>query len=217
MRSGMTEKENKPHVFTAQKTPFKVKMEWKHGQVVGGIWIEKEHAYQRFTKPLPVKLGDTFKALPGMGLILNGKIVPMIFGKKRKVPVQIAWAPKRLRVALYPEFDDTRWSDEKKRVVKCKPMRYWVAMDVRGYWLGTGDTAQDALRSLLQQLHMSERLCREERDKGLRVIRWHCERKPGSRKETRECEQKALKNGMILEGIDWRQSTFAKEFKETRV
>lgn len=203
----MKKTKRKPFTFTASigRKPFRVEINLKQGHTVTGL--ADDDYYYRFTRPVPVKRGDVFKAAPGRGLILNGKLVPRRFRPRKKMDIQIAWAPEKLRVAVFPEVDETRWNARKKRVEKIKnPKPYWVAMDVRGYWLGTGDTTQQAIARLLDQLKVSEELANEERRKGKRVIRWHCERTPGARQETRDAEAKARRNGFILDGVEWRKS-----------
>lgn len=207
----MKDKKQEPFIFSARigAKPFKVQIDLKQGHVVTGL--SDEDYFYRFTRPLPVKKGDVFRAAPGKGLILNGKLVPRNFLPKKKMDIQIAWAPEKLRVAVFLEKDDTRWDRCRKKMVKCKPSFYWVAMDVRGYWLGTGETAQQAIARLIDQLQFTEQMADEEKKKGKRVIRWHCERGADVKKELKDAEEKAKKNGFILEGVEWRKSYRAKE------
>jgi len=202
----------KPHTFGARigEKPFKVKINLKQGHIVTGLSDTKNDYYYRFTKPVPVKEGDVFSAAPGKGLILNGKLVPRSFMPKKRYDIKMGWAPEKLRVAVFNERDRI-WSRRTKKFTKQFGKPYWCALDTRGYWIGTGDTVQAALKGLIESVQFTEEMQKEDEKKGRKVIRWHVERTPGTRKELDECEKKARKNGFILDGVEWRKAEFAKK------
>lgn len=201
---------NKPYTFCARVggKPFKVQIKPKYGTVVTGLW--NDDYYYRFTRPVQVKEGDIFSALPGKGLILNGKILlRKIIRPKRKTAIKIGWAPEKLRIAVFAERDEI-WSRRAKKPTGRYGKPYWCAVDTRGYWLGIGDTVQVALSRLIEQLKFTELMAKEDQKKGHRIIRWHVERTPGTRKELLGMEKKARKTGFILDGVEWRKAEFAK-------
>lgn len=206
--------EKKPHTFSGRigEKPFKVQIDLPRGHVVTGLSDKNDYWYG-FTRPVPVKKGDVFSAAPGKGLILNGKLVPRNFHPKRKMDVQMGWAPRRLRVAVFQERDRV-YSRRLKRFTKRFEKPYWCATDVRGYWIGTGDTVEVAIKRLIDQVQFTELMQKEEEKKGRRVIRWHVERSADVRKDLRQMEAKARKNGFILEGVDWRECVVAKKMVE---
>lgn len=201
----------KPYGFGSRigEKPFKVQIDLKRGHVVTGLSDKNDYWYG-FTKPVPVKQGDVFAAAPGKGLIVNGKLVPCRFRPKRLMDVKMGWAPERLRVAVFRERDRV-YSRRLKKFTKRFEKPYWCAMDVRGYWIGTGDTVEVAIRRLIEQVQFTELMHREEEKKGRRVIRWHVERSKGVRRELDLCEKKALKTGFVLEGVEWRKCVAAKK------
>lgn len=197
----------KPHTFGARKKPFRVQINLKQGMVVTGASEDRKGIsyWARFTKPVPVKEGDVFSYDSERGFVLNGKPHPVNMRPFKKQGVQMAWAPKRMRVAVFKERDRI-YDRRKKKFTKRFGKPYWCAVDTRGYWLGTGDTVEVAVNRLLDQVQVTELMHKEEEKKGVRVIRWHCERQPDVRKEMLEDEKKAKKTGFILEGVDWRKS-----------
>jgi aminoglycoside phosphotransferase (APT) family kinase protein len=86
-------------------------------------------------------------------------------------------------------------------------------MDVRGYWLGCGDTVQKAFRQLIDNVQATEQETRYQRRRGIRIIRWHCYKQPDVQKTLREAEAKARKHGFILEGVDWKNSLVSKALR----
>lgn len=206
------EPKKKPYEFGARigEKPFEIKIDLKQGHVVTGL-SDKNDYYWRFTRPVPVKKGDIFSAAPGKGLILNGKLVPRRFLPKRRYDIKMGWAPEKLRVAVFQERDQI-YSRRLKKFTKKFDKPYWCAVDVRGYWIGTGDTVQVAVKRLLDQVQFTELMHKEEEEKkGRRVIRWHVERSKGVRKELDEMEKKAKKTGFVLEGVEWRKCVAAKK------
>ena len=188
----------KPFTFCPRvgEKPFKVTVTHTKNLLVTGI-MDRNDRFHRFTRPIPIKFGDVFSACEKKGLKLNGSLVDRRFHPSRQMPILMAWAPKRLDIAIFREVEK-----------KGKP--YWVAMDVRGYWLGVGDTLDQALHQLLHQLKATDFLHREERGRGRQIVRWHCHKTKGARAEMREAVEKALKGGMLLRGVDWRSSVTSK-------
>lgn len=207
-------KDKKPFTFSARigHPPFRVQIKPKYGAIVTGLW-DDEYSY-RFTRSVPVKEGDVFSAAPGKGLILNGQLVPRtIIKPKQKTTMKMGWAPEKLRIAVFVDRDQ-QYSRRLKRFTKKFGDPYWCAVDTRGYWLGTGNSPQMALKRLVEQVKVTEDMENEDRKKGHRVIRWHVERRPGIRKELLGMEQKARKTGFILDGVEWRKAEFAKAITE---
>jgi hypothetical protein len=172
-----------------EKKPFKVQLD--QGGIVTGL--SDENYWYRFTAPVFVKKGDSFSAAKGKGLIVNGKLVPRKFHPRRKTPVKIGWAAKKVRIAVFPSE-------------RSKKDNIWLAVDVTSYNVSQGHGPLNALRSLIFQLQAERQMELEEEKKGKKVIRWHVERKPGVRKELTEMEKYAMKTGIVLEGIDWEKS-----------
>lgn len=202
----------KPFTFGAKigEKPFKVQIKPKYGTIVTGLW--DDDYFYRFTRPVQVKEGDIFSAAPGKGLILNGQLIPRkIIQPKEKTSIKIGWAPERLRIAVFNERDRIWHPGHKNHGKLSKP--YWCAADTRGYWLGTGDTAQMALKRLIEGIQFTV-IGREDQKKGHRVIRWHVERTPGVKNELLDMERKARKTGFILDGVEWRKAEFAKKMVE---
>jgi len=203
--------DKKPFTFGARvgAKPFTVQIDLKSGHVVTGLY--DDDYYYRFTRPVPVVKGDVFSAAPGKGLILNGKLIPRkIVLPKEKTPIKMAWAPEKMRIAVFWERDRV-YSKKLKRFTKKFHDPYWCAMDTRGYWIGTGKTPQEAMSRLFSTVKFTEQMEKEDRKKGHRVIRWHCERTPGTKEELLDCEKKAKKTGFILDGVEWRKAEFAKK------
>lgn len=201
----------KPFTFGARigGKPFKVQIKPKFGTIVTGLY--DDDYWYRFTRPIVVHEGDIFSAAPGKGLILNGKLISRkIIKPKEKTTCKMAWAPEKMRIAVFWERDRL-WSKRLKRFTKKMGDHYWVAMDTRGYWLGTGKTPQEAMSRLFSTVQFTEQMEEVDRKKGHRVIRWHCERTPGVREEMVDCEKKARKTGFILDGVEWRKAEFAKK------
>lgn len=202
--------DKKPYSFGARigGKPFKVEISPKYGTVVSGLFSGSY--FYSFRQPVHVKEGDIFEAAPGKGLILNGKLIPRsIITPKRKTTMKVGWAPKKLRLAVFWEQDHL-WSKRLKRFTKKMDAPYWCAIDTRGYWIGTGKTPQEAMNRLIESLKATEMMEKEDLDKGHRVIRWHVERTPGTRKELLDMEKKARKTGFILDGVEWRKAEFSK-------
>jgi hypothetical protein len=204
----------KPFEFGARVggKPFKVRLNLPRGHVVTGL-SDKNDYYWRFTRPVPVKEGDIFSAAPGKGLILNGRLVPRNFMPKKRYDIKMGWVSEKLRVAVFSDRDEI-WNRRTKKPTGRFGKPYWCALDVRSYWIGTGDTVQVALKRLIESVQLTEEMHKEETKKGRRVIRWHVERTPGTRKELNACEEKARKNGFILDGVEWRKARFAKKMVE---
>lgn len=199
----------KPFTFSADKKPFKVQIDLKQGMVVTGI--VKGDYYWRFTKPVPVKEGDVFKAAPGHGLvvrgdvfktapfrgvILNGKIVERNFiSPKGRMGRNIGWVAKRLRVVV---FRDRIWRPGAKNHGKVTDSS-WVAVDVRSYHVGQGPTSHEAIQSLLYTCSATNFLAEEDRKRGRQVVRGRCLL---PKAEVKEMEDKARKHGVILDGVE---------------
>lgn len=191
-------KKKKPFQFGARigGKPFKVQIDLKQGHIVNGLY--DDDYFYRFTRPVPVVKGDVFSAAPGKGLILNGKLILRnIVKPKDKTAIKIGWAPEKMRVAVFYE-----------REGKAPP---WVAVDTRGYWIGVGSSPQEALKRLVEIVRFTDEAEQEEIQNGHRVIRWHVERTPGTKKELLNMEKKAKKTGFILDGVEWRKAEFAKK------
>lgn len=203
--------ENKPHTFTATEKPFKVQIDFKNGAVVTGYGEDRKGVsyFSRFTVPVVVTKGDVFSMDPKKGFILNGIPVHVNMKPAKKCPVLMAWAARRMRVAVFRDRDRI-WSRRTKKFTKKLGKPYWIAMDTRSYWLGTGDDVQTALIRLLQQVQFTQIMDKEERGKGVNVVRWHCERQKDVQITLKEAEAKAKKTGFILEGVDWQESVVGK-------
>jgi len=198
----------KPYGYSARIKPFKLEIDFKQGAAVTGFWDIKNDTLSRYTKHVPVKKGDVFYHDPKRGLVLNGKPVPVKVMPPRKIDSKIGWVPKRLRIAVFYEKDKLWNPGHKDHGRRCDG---WLAADTRGYWVSQGETALEAIRNLIDLVRITDQLEEEDRRKGLRVIRWHVERTKGTAKELREMERKARKTGMILEGVDWRESVSARK------
>jgi hypothetical protein len=195
-----TDQKVKPWAFTAQyNKPFKVRIDLKRGMCVNGIVKGREFEYfLRFTRPVPVKKGDVFKAAKN-GIILNGKLVPRnIIQPKGKTVPKISWIAKRLRVAIFPERDRT-YDHKKKKFLNKWGAPYWVAYDLRSYQLGCGETVVEAMRNLLEMCVIVNQEAERAKRKG-GVIRDH--RSLLTKDEIEEMEQKARKKGIILDGVE---------------
>ena len=194
-----------PFIFSArigEKKPFKVQIDLKQGMVVTGL-SDRNDYYYRFTKPVPVKKGDSFSAAPGKGLILNGALVERNFRPRKRYPIKMGWTASRLRLAVFFEKDKIWRPGHKDHGKDCSS---WMAADTRSYWVSSGRTPVEAVRNLLVQIKATDAMDREERQKGRKVVRWHVERTKGTRKELLGMEKQARKTGFILEGVDWRLS-----------
>lgn len=100
--------------------------------------------------------------------------------------VKIAWVPKRLRLAVFPE------------------RKQWIAADLRGYRVAQGESPLDAIRTLLWTCGAANALAAEQRAKGRRVIRWrllHGAWRASARQHIRQMEALAKKSGCILDGV----------------
>jgi hypothetical protein len=202
--------DNKPYSFGAKigGKPFKVQITPKHGTVVTGLY--DDDYYYSFRRHVSVKEGDVFEAAPGKKLMLNGELVRRaIIKPKHKTPMKMGWAAEKLRIAVFWACDP-QWSKKLKRFTKKMGDPYWCAMDTRSYWIGTGKTPQEAMSRLIESVKFTELMEKEDRKKGHRVIRWHVERTPGTRKELLDMEKKARKTGFILDGVEWRKAEFSK-------
>ncbi len=98
----------------------------------------------------------------------------------------INWASKRLRVALFIDGE------------------HWIAADLRSYWVAQGKTPVEAIRALIFIIRASEILQKEDEKKGHKVIRWKCYKK--AQDHIIHMERRAKKDGLILDGVDWRTS-----------
>jgi len=196
----------KPFEFVAQDKPFRVVPDFKRGAVVTGYTTGREHEYFfRFTRPVPVKRGDVFRAAPGRGLVLNGTLIERtIRPPKGKTPILISWVAKKLRVAVFQERDPIWNPGGKNHGKPGKP--HWTACDVRSYHVGCADSPVEAIRNLLEQCSVTNLIAEEERAKGRRVVRWRCLL---PKKEASEMEARARKNGLILDGVEVGKSSYS--------
>lgn len=205
-----TDQKIKPYAFAAQyNKSFKVEIDLKQGMCVDGIVKGKEFKYFfRFTRPVPVKKGDVFKAAKN-GIILNGKLVPRnIIPPKGKTISKVGWVAKRLRVAIFPDRDRLYDHKAKKFLNKWgKP--YWTACDLRSYQVGCGDTLIEALRDLIEHCVITNDLAEYEKKKHGAVIRDR--HTLLAKDEIEEMEGQARRKGIILDGVevpekcDWRK------------
>lgn len=184
----------KPWAFCATNKPFKVQLKIEC-QVTG---YSVNDRYASFYKPIPVKEGDVFRAVPGKGIRLNGKIVLRRARPPRRTVYKVTWVAKRLRVVVFLDRERI-WSRKLKRFTKKFDKPYWTAYDVRSYNIGCGDTTVQAVNRLLDQCQHTHLLAAEEEAKGNRVIRWRCLL---PKQEVLEAEKKARKTGFILEGVE---------------
>lgn len=201
----------KPFTFVSTTKPFKVEIDLKQGMAVTGYSEDRDgvYYYSGFTRPVVVKKGDVFRHDLKKGFILNGKPHPVNMRPAKKSGVKMGWAPKRLRVAVFTERDEI-WNRKTRKFTGKYGKSYWCAMDTRGYWLGTGENVETAIRRLLEQVQFTQIMDKEERQKGVKVTRWHVERQKDVRGTLREAEEKAKKTGFILEGVDWQNSVLGK-------
>lgn len=111
----------------------------------------------------------------------------------------IGWVPKRLKIAVF--FERGRlWSPGRKD--HGKPTSGWIAADVRGYHVAQGDDALAAIRSLLLTCAFTNEMANEERKKGMKVTRQMLHLQADVKRDMREMEKKAVKTGIILDGIE---------------
>lgn len=196
-----TDQKIKPYSFVARyNKPFKVEIDLKQGMCVDGIAKGRELEYFfRFTRPVPVKKGDVFKAAKN-GIILNGKIVPRnIIPPKGRTICNVCWVAKRLCVAIFPERD--RLYDYKaKKFLNTWGKPYWTACDLRSYQVGCGDTLIEALRNLIESCVLANQLAEHEKKKRGAVIRGR--HALLTKDEIKEMECKARKKGIIIDGVE---------------
>jgi len=159
----------------------------------------------RFTRAIPVKEGDVFEYVKGIGLKINKQIV-----KTRAKPwtckfTKVSWVAETLYVVLFPEQDPIWVRDKKtkkwKNTGKLGKL-YWTACDLRSYHVGCADTPVDALKHLIIQVKATEDMAHEFRTRERkRVIRWRCLLSP---KEAKEMKAKAMRTGIVLGNLQWR-------------
>jgi hypothetical protein len=183
--------EKKPFTFSSGigGKPFKVQLDQECH--VTGLW--DENYWYGFTLPVVVWKGDVFEAAEGKGLIVNGKLVKRNFRPRKKHGIWIACAAKRVRIAVFPS----------ERV---KKHGIWIACDVTSYNMGQGKGPFNALRSLIHVLKGEKILQKESEMKGKKVTRWRVDKLPGVRQELAQMEEKARKDGLILDNVDWEKS-----------
>jgi hypothetical protein len=186
----MTE-EKKPFEFAARigAPAFKVMLD-RECHVTG---LSDENYWYGFTSPVVVWKDDVFYAVKGNGLMVNGKLVERNFRPKKKMGVKIGWAAKRVRIAVFPSE-------------LAKKHGIWIACDVTSYNMAQGEGPFNALRSLLHVLKGEKILHQEAEMQGKKVTRWRVDKLPGVRQELAKMEEKAKKEGMILDGVDWEKS-----------
>lgn len=172
----------KPYPFVASKDPFKMQLE--QGLLTGFV-DEKKDIFHRFTRPILVKKGDTFALARGK-VILNGKPVQKRTFPGRRRTYKIGWAAKKIRLAVF------------------RADKAWIAADTRSYNVSQGNDPLQAIRNLIETLRYEREMEQDLKKKGKRVIRWHVERTPGTKKDMREMEKKAKKAGLFLSGVEWK-------------
>lgn len=172
---------SKPYPFVASEREFKMQLEV--GSLTGYVDDEKD-TYHRFTRAILVKKGDVFGFKKGTPY-LNGKPIGQrtFPGKRRQY--KIGWAGKRIRLAVFPSG------------------KHWIAADTRSYNVSQGDTAIEAMQSLILTLKAEKEEELELKRQGKKVIRWHVERTPGAKKELLEMEENAKNKGILLESVEW--------------
>jgi hypothetical protein len=182
--------EKKPFTFSARigGKPFKVQLN-RECHVTG---LSDDKYWYGFTAPVVVWKGDVFSA-DSEGLIVNGKLIERNFRPRKKIGVKIGWAAKKVRIAIFPS-----------ELVKKHGI--WIACDVTSYNMAQGKGAFNALRSLIHVLKGEQILHREAEMKGKKVIRWRVDKLPGVRQDLAKMEEKAKKEGMILDNVDWEKS-----------
>lgn len=172
----------KPYAFTATKKPFTM------GLGEGQVDSHSDGSYYgRFTKPVLVKKGDCFMWDGRRGFTLNGKPCPVKCYPKKKMVYKIAWAAKKIRLAVYPEG------------------RHWIAADTRSYNVSQGSDALSAIRNLISTLQFEDLMQQKEEKRGHKVVRWHVERTPGTKAEMLKMEERALEHGLLLDGVEWKK------------
>lgn len=173
---------SKPYPFVASDRPFKLQIEV--GTLTGYL-REKTDTFHRFTRPLPLKKGDVFSYTKGR-VILNGKTVSQATYPGKKRIYKIGWAAKKIRLAVFPEG------------------KSWIAADTRSYNVSQGSDPLEAIKNLINTLKFEDEMQKADEKKGRKVVRWHVERTPGTKKDMLEMEKKATKKGLLLEAVEWK-------------
>lgn len=184
----------KPYTFYASRKPFTVQLD-RECLVTGYSTPDDRSA--SFYNPIRVKEGDTFQAIFGRGIILNGKLVVRKARPLKKTIFKVSWVAKTLRIAVFLERDAI-YNRRTKKFTKKLGKPYWVACDLRSYEIGCGKTLVIAMKRLLEQCQGTNLIAAEGRAKGHKVVRWRCLLEP---REVREMEKKARKTGFILDGV----------------
>lgn len=173
---------SKLFTFVAGRKPFKMQIE---EGVLTGYVNEKADTFHRFTRQILVKKGDVFSYSRGK-VILNGKTVDQATYPGKKRVYKMGWAAKKIRLAVFPEG------------------KHWIAADTRSYNVSQGNEPLEAIRNLIETLKFEDQMQKADQKKGRKVVRWHVERTPGTKREMIEMEKKAAKQGLLLAGVEWK-------------
>lgn len=173
----------KPYPFTATTKPFTMQLE--EGIVTG--WTDTENGvFHRFHKRVLVRKGETFSHSKKSGFVLNGKPLKIVTYPGKKLVYQIGWTAKKIRLAVFPSG------------------KQWIAADTRSYNVSQGKDPLDAIKSLIVTLRFCDEMQRDEEKRGHQVVRWRGDRVPGAKGDMLKMEQKARKNGLLLENVEWK-------------
>lgn len=112
--------------------------------------------------------------------------------------VKIGRVAKRMRLAVFQDRDPI-YSRRLKRFTKRFAPPHWTAFDLTSYHVGCGKDAAEAVRRLIAQIHATLFIIADEEAKGVKVIQWDV---PLPEKEAKDAEDKAKKNGFILESVE---------------
>lgn len=125
---------------------------------------------------------------------------------KKSMTYIIAHVPKRMRVVVFISKSRIHSPGKKDHG---KVHSAWIAADVRGYHVSQGETAVQAVNSLLHVVCGTNLMAWEERQKGNKVIRSTKKLLPEN--ERLAMEAAARKTGFILDGVE--VPDFRKHFK----
>jgi len=173
----------KPYPFTATAKPFTMRLD--EGIVTG--WTDTESGvFHRFHKRVLVRKGETFSHTKKGGFVLNGKPLRIVTYPGKKLVYKIGFVAKKIRMAVFPEG------------------KSWVAADTRSYNVSQGKDPIEAIKHLIEMLRFCDEMQQDEEKKGHQVVRWRVDRVPGAKGDMLKMEQKARKNGLLLESVEWK-------------
>lgn len=183
----------RPYGFTAAEKSFTVQLDMPC--MISGY--RKGDSYASFYRPIPVKKGDTFRAVDGK-VVVNGAVVDRVSRPLKKIIWKVSWVAKRLRIAVFQDRDPI-WDKRTRKPTKKLGKPHWTACDLRSYHIGCGKTVTEAVNELILHCQADNLSAEEERVKGNSVIRWRCLLPPN---EVKEMEAKAKKTGFVLDGVE---------------